>query len=65
MITYKGYKIYADNSHYAHGQVAARTEKNYTNGKFVCYHDCFTTAIEFVRAVIGQKGVNYEQKKSL
>lgn len=53
MITYKGFRIYADNSHYAHGQHAARTETTYKLGRWVGYHDSFTTAIEFVRAIKG------------
>jgi hypothetical protein len=55
MITYKGFKIYADNSHYYNGwhesQHAARTEKVYNGRKFICFHDCFARAIEFVRAI--------------
>ena len=52
MITYKGYKIYSDNSHYPNGQHAARVVKRYSyNYHFVCWFDNFTMAVEFVRAV--------------
>lgn len=52
MITYKGYKIFADNSHYPSGQHAARVVKRYSyKYSFVCWFDSFTNAIKFVRAI--------------
>lgn len=52
MITYKGFRIYADNSRYPNGQHAARAEKRYSyNYTFTCWFDSFTHAIEFVRTI--------------
>lgn len=52
MITYKGFRIYADNSRYPNGQHAARVEKGYPNNyNYLCWVDSFTNAIKFVRAI--------------
>lgn len=54
MITYKGFRIYADNSRYPNGQHAARAEKRYSyNYTFTCWFDSFTNAIKFVRVIKG------------
>lgn len=47
-MTYKGFTISSDNSHYKNGQHATRIEQ----GSFRCYHDTFTNAIEFIRSLV-------------
>ena len=53
---YRGYTLTSDNTHYKDGQHAVRTEWQYPDGsKYVCWHDVFTRAIQYIRSVETQK----------